>query len=51
MNDSGGIAILGVIVGALLVGVFVFFLFGDRMGLGPAGTSVHVEAPKVPVTK
>jgi hypothetical protein len=50
MNDSG-MGIVGVVVGALLVGVFVFFVFGDRMGIRNGGTTVHVEAPKVPTTK
>ena len=50
MNDSG-MVIVGVIVGALLVGFFVFFVFGERMGIRSGGTSVHVEAPKVPMAK
>ena len=51
MNDSG-MGIVGVIVGVLLVGFFVFFVFGDRMGLrGGNGVNVHVEAPKMPATK
>ena len=51
MNDSG-MGIVGVIVGALLVGFFVFFVFGESMGLrGGKGVNVHVEAPKVPTTK
>jgi hypothetical protein len=52
MNDSG-MGIVGVIVGALLVGIFVFFVFGESMGLhgGGKGVNVHVEAPKVPATK
>jgi hypothetical protein len=45
--------IVGVIVGALLVGFFVFFVFGESMGLRSSGkgVNVHVEAPTVPVTK
>jgi hypothetical protein len=48
MNDSG-MGIVGVIVGALLVGIFVFFVFGDRLGLRGGGKDVNirVEAPKV----
>ena len=51
MNDSGGMGILGVIVGALLVGIFVFFMFGEQMGLRTASKDVNirVEAPRVPV--
>ena len=53
MNDSGGMGIVGVIVGAVLVIGIIFFAFGDRLGLrGPSGnTTVKVEAPKVPVPK
>ena len=36
MNDSG-MGIVGVIVGALLVGFFVFFVFGNSMGLRGGG--------------
>jgi len=52
MNDAG-MGIVGVIVGALLVGFFVFFVFGNSMGLRGGGkdVSVRVEAPKVPATK
>lgn len=48
MNDSG-MGIVGVIVGALLVGIFVFFVFGQNLGLRGGGSDVHVkiEAPKV----
>jgi hypothetical protein len=47
MNDSG----MG-IVGALLVGIFVFFVFGNSMGLRSGkDVNVRVEAPKVPATK
>ena len=49
MNDSGGMGILGVVVGALLVGIFVFFVFGDQLGMRSGGKDVNirVEAPKV----
>jgi hypothetical protein len=52
MNDSG-MGIVGVIVGALLVGIFVFFVFDESMSLRSGGkdVSVRVEAPKVPATK
>lgn len=52
MNDSGGIGILGVIIGAVLVLGIMFFAFGDSLGMrGPSNTTVKVEAPKVPVPK
>ena len=49
MNDSGGMGILGVVVGALLVGIFVFFVFGEQLGMRSGGKDVNirVEAPKV----
>jgi hypothetical protein len=52
MNDSG-MGIVGVIVGALLVGIFVFFAFGEQLGMrsGGKGVNVHVEAPKVTTPK
>jgi hypothetical protein len=52
MNESG-MGIVGVIVGALLVGIFVFFVFGEGMGLrgGTKDVNVRVEAPKVPATR
>jgi len=52
MNDSG-MGIGGVIVGALLVGIFVFLVFGESMGLRGGGkdVSVRVEAPRVPATR
>ena len=53
MNDSGGMGIVGVIIGAVLVMGVIFFAFGDRLGMrSPSGnTTVKVEVPKVPVTK
>jgi hypothetical protein len=50
MNDSGGIGILGVIVGAILVLGILYFAFGERLGVrGPSSTtSVKVEAPRAP---
>lgn len=49
-NGSGGVGILGVLVGALIVGVFVLIVFSDRLGLtsGDNTTNVKIEAPKVP---
>ena len=50
MNDSGGMGILGVIIGAFLVLGIIYFAFGERMGLRSASntTTVKVELPKVP---
>ena len=52
MNDSGGIGILGVIIGAVLVIGIIYIAFGDRMGLRNAGptTTIKVEAPKAPAS-
>ena len=49
-SGSGAIGILGVFIGALLVGFFVFFVFGQQLGIRSAGKDVNirVEAPKVP---
>jgi|RhiMetdeSRZDD1v2_1073273.scaffolds.fasta_scaffold265252_2 hypothetical protein len=49
-NGSGLTGIVGVVIGALLVGVFVFFVFGQQLGVRSAGKDVNirVEAPKVP---
>ena len=51
-NDSGGIGLVGVLIGALIVvGIGAFFLFGNRAG-GPAPTnSVKIEMPRSPATK
>lgn len=52
MNDSGGMGILGVIVGAVLVLGVIFFAFGENLGLrSSSNTTVKVEVPKVPVPK
>jgi hypothetical protein len=49
-NGSGLTGIVGVVIGALLVGVFVFFVFGQQLGVRSASKDVNirVEAPKVP---
>ena len=49
-NGSGLTGIVGVVIGALLVGVFVFLVFGQQLGVRSAGKDVNirVEAPKVP---
>lgn len=48
MRDSG-MGIVDVIVGALLIGFFVFFVFGQSMGMRGGGkdVNVRVEAPKI----
>ena len=52
MNNSSGMGIVGVIIGAVLVLGIMFFAFGDSLGMrGPSTTTVKVEAPKVPVPK
>ena len=53
MNDSGGMGIIGVIIGAALVLAVMFFAFGDSLGIrGPSSnTTVKVEVPKAPVQK
>lgn len=53
MNDSGGIGILGVIVGAVLVIGILYFSVGDKLGLRSSGpsTTIKVEAPKIPTPK
>ena len=53
MNDSGGMGILGVIVGAVLVIGVIYFVFGERMGFhGPADkVNINVQAPKSPGNK
>ena len=52
MNNSGGMGVIGVIIGAVLVLGVLFFAFGENLGMrGPSNTTVKVEAPKVPVAK
>ena len=52
MGDSGGMGILGVIVGAVLVIGIIYFAFGERIGFGSRpSTTVKVEAPRIPATK
>ncbi len=50
-NGSGGIGLLGVVIGALIVVALGYFFLANR-GAGPGpSTTVKVEAPKVPGTK
>ena len=53
MNNSGGVGILGVIVGAVLVIGIMYFVFGEQMGFRNTGptTTIKVEAPKIPTNK
>ena len=48
-SDSGGIGLLGVLIGAVIVVALGYFLLAGNMG-GGAGpsTSVNVEAPRAP---
>jgi hypothetical protein len=48
-DGDSGIGLLGVLVGALIVAAFAYFLIGDRIGLREAtDVNVRVEAPKAP---
>jgi hypothetical protein len=50
-DNSGGVGFLGVLVGALIVVVVGFGALYATGNLGSGGTTVKVEAPKVPGTK
>ena len=48
-GGSGGIGLLGVIVGAVIVvGIGFFFLQGGMKGKAPSGPSVTITAPAAP---
>jgi hypothetical protein len=49
-DNSGGIGLLGVLLGALIVAAFAYFMVGDRLGLRSSAPDVNVkvEAPKTP---
>lgn len=49
-ESSGGIGILGVIVGAIIVVAIGFLLIGNPLG-GSKSTNIKVEVPKVSVDK
>ena len=45
-SDSGATAILGVIIGALLLGGVLLFVFGGFPGIGGGdGPDINVEVP------
>jgi hypothetical protein len=50
-NGSGGVGLLGVVVAALIVAVFAYFLIGDRLGLRDtvSNADVRVEAARIPI--
>jgi hypothetical protein len=51
-DDSGSSAVLGVIVGVLIVGAILFFVFGGFPGgggnSGPGDVDISVDAPSIP---
>jgi cell division septation protein DedD len=49
-NGSGGIGLLGVVIGALIVVALGYFFLPNR-ATGPATSTVRIEAPKVPGSK
>ena len=52
-NGSGGIGVLGVLVGALIVvvvGGAVLFASGNMGGKGGGTSTVKIEAPKIGTT-
>ena len=50
-NGSGGVSLLGVVIAALMVAVFAYFLIGDRLGLREpvSKADVRIEAARVPM--
>ena len=51
-NGSGSAGILGVLIGALIVGAFVLIVFGDQLGLSSGdSTNVKIEVPASPDKK
>jgi hypothetical protein len=51
-NGSNGVGLLGVVVAALIVAVFAYFLIVDRLGLRDpvSNADVRIEAVRVPVS-
>ena len=50
-NGSGGVGLAGVVVAALIVAVFAYFMIGERLGLRSTVSTadVRVEAARVPI--
>ena len=50
-KGCNGVGLLGVVVAALIVAVFAYFLIGDRLGQRDPGSTadVRVEAAREPV--
>jgi hypothetical protein len=46
-DNSGGVGLLGVLIGAALVVVVGFFVFRGMDG-GDSGPNISIEAPSVP---
>jgi hypothetical protein len=42
-NDSGGLGLLGVLIGVLIVVALAYFMLGDRLGLRTSGSDVNVR--------
>jgi hypothetical protein len=49
-NGSGGIGLLGVVIGVVIVVALGMFFLGSFQGSGPT-TKVSIEAPKAPPGK
>jgi hypothetical protein len=50
-NGSGGIGLLGVVIGALIVVALGYFFLANRATGPGTSTTVRIEAPKVPGSK
>ena len=50
-NGSGGIGLLGVVIGALIVVALGYFFLANRATEPGTSTTVRVEASKVPGSK
>ena len=49
-SGSGGIGLLGVVIGAVIVIALGVFFLGNFQGTAPT-TKVSIEAPKIPTGK
>lgn len=47
-NNSGGIGLVGVIIGAIIVIGVAFFLFRGMDGGGDSAPDVNIETPSTP---